>query len=371
MFKFEVTQMDTKTAARLGRITTPHGVVDTPVFMPVGTRASVRGMTPEELVEIGAEIILSNAYHLYLRPGHELVAEAGGLHKFMHWDRPVLTDSGGYQIFSLSPIMRLSPDGVEFRALIDGSKHFLTPELVVKVQEDLGADIIMPLDHCAPYPSDRRFVAEAVATTTAWARRSRAAHRREDQALFGIVQGGVYSDLRLRSLEELLALDFPGYAFGGLSVGEPAEEALEVLAAVTPSVPADKPRYLMGVGSVADIVAAVAQGIDMFDSVFPTRVARNGTAFTSNGRVNIRNRQYERDMGPIDENCACYCCSNYSRSYIRHLYMAGELLPLRLLTWHNLFFTISTVREVRKAIAGGDYKGWLGRFLAGAGNNNK
>jgi len=326
-------------------------------------------MTPEELVEIGSEIILSNAYHLYLRPGHELVAEAGGLHKFMHWDRPILTDSGGYQIFSLSQTMRLSQEGVEFRALIDGSKHFLTPELVVKVQEDLGADIIMPLDHCAPYPSDHSFVAEAVATTSAWARRCRDAHRREDQALFGIVQGGVYEDLRRRSLEELLELDFPGYAFGGLSVGEPAEEALAVLSAVTPFVPADKPRYLMGVGSVIDIVAAIGQGIDMFDSVFPTRVARNGTAFTSAGRVNIRNKQYERDMRPIDERCSCYCCSNYSRSYIRHLYMAGEILPLRLLSWHNLFYTISVVKQARQAIAAGDYRSWLDRFIAEAGNN--
>lgn len=364
MFKFEVTKSDAKTAARLGRITTPHGVIDTPVFMPVGTRAAVRAMTPEELVELGAEIVLANAYHLYLRPGHELVAAAGGLHKFMHWDRPILTDSGGFQIFSLSSIMRITPDGVEFRALIDGSKHFFTPELAIKVQEDLGADIIMPLDQCTPYPSDRQFVAEAVTLTSAWAKRCRAAHKRENQALFGIIQGGVYPDLRLRSLEELLALDFPGYAFGGLSVGEPAEEALSVLEAVAPHVPPEKPRYLMGVGSVVDIVSAIAHGVDMFDSVFPTRVARNGTAFTSAGRVNIRNRQYERDMGPIDSQCSCYCCANYSRSYIRHLYMAGEILPLRLLSWHNLYFTIRAVKAARQAIEDGDYRAWLDRFIA-------
>jgi len=369
MFKFEVTKSDAKTAARLGRITTAHGVIDTPVFMPVGTRASVRAMTPEELVELGAEIVLANAYHLYLRPGHELVAEAGGLHKFMHWNRPILTDSGGFQIFSLSPIMRITPDGVEFRALIDGSKHFLTPELAIKVQEDLGADIIMPLDQCTPYPSDHRFVAEAVATTSAWAGRCRTAHKREDQALFGIIQGGVYPDLRRRSLDELLALDFPGYAFGGLSVGEPSEEAHNILAETAPLVPAEKPRYLMGVGSVVDIVAAIGQGIDMFDSVFPTRVARNGTALTSSGRVNIRNRRYERDMGPLDVQCSCYCCANYSRSYIRHLYMAGEILPLRLLSWHNLAFTIGAVGAARQAIERGDYRQWADRFCADAENN--
>ncbi|MDP1807920.1 MAG: tRNA guanosine(34) transglycosylase Tgt [Actinomycetota bacterium] len=364
MFKFEVIKTDPNTAARLGRITTPHGVIDTPVFMPVGTRASVRAMTPEELVDLGAEIVLANAYHLYLRPGHKLVSVAGGLHKFMHWDRPILTDSGGYQIFSLSPIMRITPDGVEFRALIDGSKHFFTPELAIKVQEDLGADIIMSLDQCTPYPSDHQFVARAVALTSAWAKRCRAAHKREDQALFGIIQGGVYPDLRLRSLEDLLALDFPGYAFGGLSVGESAEEALSILAAVTPNIPPEKPRYLMGVGSVVDIICAIEQGVDMFDSVFPTRVARNGTALTSSGRVNIRNRRYERDMGPIDSRCSCYCCANYSRSYIRHLYMAGEILPLRLLSWHNLSFTIQAVGSARQAIERGDYRDWLDRFIA-------
>lgn len=364
MFKYEVVKSDPTTAARLGRITTPHGVIDTPVFMPVGTRASVRAMTPEELIELGAEIILANAYHLYLRPGHELVAEAGGLHNFMHWDRPLLTDSGGYQILSLSRTMRVVPDGVEFQALIDGSKHFFTPELAIKVQQDLGADIIMPLDHCAPYPSDRRFVRQALDTTTAWAARSKAAHHRDDQALFGIIQGGMYPDLRRKSLEELLDIDFPGYALGGLSVGEPAEETQSVLEAVVPHIPKEKPRYLMGVGSVIDIVSAIGQGVDMFDSVFPTRVARNGTAFTSEGRVNIRNKRFERDMNAIDPGCSCYCCANYSRSYIRHLYMAGEILPLRLLSWHNLAYTISAVREARKAIGRGDYRAWFDKFVA-------
>lgn len=367
MFKFEITQKDSDTNARLGRITTPHGVVETPVFMPVGTKASVRAMTPEELVELGAEIILANAYHLYLRPGHDLVAEAGGLHKFMHWDRPILTDSGGYQIFSLSPTMKITPDGVEFRALIDGSKHFLTPELAVRIQEALGADIIMPLDQCTAYPSDHRDVAGAVELTSAWARRCLAAKKRDDQALFGIIQGGVYEDLRRRSAEELLELDLPGYAFGGLSVGEPAEEMAGVIAATVPLLPPDKPRYVMGVGSVADIVTAIGRGIDMFDSAFPTRVARNGTAFTAQGRLNIRNRKYERDMDPIDPTCSCYCCANYSRSYIRHLYMVGEILPLRLLTWHNLAFTIETVKEARQAISRGEYKRWMDDVLGAPG----
>jgi queuine tRNA-ribosyltransferase len=363
-FKFEITKVDGGTDARLGRIETAHGSIETPVFMPVGTRASVRGMTPEELVEVGSEIILANAYHLYLRPGHDLVAEAGGLHRFMHWDRPILTDSGGYQIFSLSSTARMSADGVEFRSVIDGSKHFFTPELAIQVQQALGADIIMPLDHCPPYTKDRKLVTEAVDRTTDWARRCKAAHNRDDQALFGIIQGGVFPDLRRRSLEELTALDFPGYALGGLSVGEPTEESLAVLAGVTPALPPAKPRYLMGVGSVAEIWQAIALGVDMFDSVFPTRVARNGTALTSAGKLNIKNRQYERDFGPIDADCRCYCCRHYSRSYIRHLYQAGEILPLRLLTWHNLTFTIAAVREARRAIAAGEYKSRLDRLLA-------
>jgi queuine tRNA-ribosyltransferase len=367
-FKFEVTKLDGGSDARLGRIQTPHGSIETPVFMPVGTRASVRGMTPEELVDVGSQIVLANAYHLYLRPGHELIAEAGGLHRFMHWDRPILTDSGGYQIFSLSSTARILADGVEFRAVIDGSKHFFTPELAIQVQEALGADIIMPLDHCPPYTKDRKLVTEAVSRTTDWARRSKSAQARADQALFGIVQGGVFPDLRRRSLEELVALDFPGYALGGLSVGEPTEESLAVLAGVAPALPPGKPRYLMGVGSVAEIWQAIALGVDMFDSVFPTRVARNGTALTSTGKLNIKNQRYERDFGPIDPNCGCYCCRHYTRGYIRHLYQAGELLPLRLLTWHNLTFTIEAVAQARRSIEAGDYKTRLDKFLADTEN---
>ena len=370
MFKFSLLKNDSETSARLGQISTAHGLIDTPVFMPVGTRATVRTMTPEELKEVRAEIILSNAYHLYLRPGAEIVEKAGGLHKFMHWDRPILTDSGGFQIFSLSSIMRVEADGVEFRSPLDGSKHFFTPELAIDVQEKLGADIIMPLDHCVSYPSDRETVAKAVDLTTAWARRCQEAHTRDDQALFGIVQGGVYPELRKKSAEELSALDFPGYALGGLSVGEPIDLANDMISHTTQSLPVEKPRYLMGVGSVAEIGVAISHGIDMFDSVFPTRVARNGTAFTSAGRVNIRNKKYEDDFQPIDANCNCYCCANYSRSYIRHLYMAGEILPLRLLTQHNLTFTINAVLSARDAISHGTFQSWLDNILALEGNKS-
>ncbi len=368
-FKFELLKTDRKTQARLGRMTTAHGVVDTPVFMPVGTRASVRTMTPEELVDLGVEIILANAYHLYLRPGHNLIEEAGGLHKFMHWDAPILTDSGGFQIFSLSSIMRINPDGVEFRAPHDGSKHFFTPELAIDVQEKLGADIIMPLDHCVAYPSDRQVVADAVDLTTAWARRCLAAHTKKSQALFGIVQGGIHADLRKRSAEALTDLDFSGYALGGLSVGEPARDAIEVISGTIALLPASKPRYLMGVGSVVEIAIAIGQGVDMFDSVFPTRVARNGTAFTTGGRVNIRNQKYEKDQQPIDGDCSCYCCANYSRGYIRHLYMVGEILALRLMTCHNLAFTINVIREARQAVSEDRFQGWLDNILAREGNN--
>jgi queuine tRNA-ribosyltransferase len=362
-FKFKLEKTDTQTRARRGRVITTHGDFETPVFMPVGTRGSVRAMTPEELSEIGAEIVLANAYHLYLRPGHDLVAEAGDLHAFMHWDRPILTDSGGYQVFSLGGGTRLFPDGVEFRSPVDGAKHFFTPELAVRVQEALGADIIMPLDHCPPYTDDKNLVSEAVKTTTAWAKRSRAAKNRSDQALFGIIQGGVFTDLRRQSAEEVTALDFPGYAVGGLSVGEPLDQGIEILSETTPLLPADRPRYLMGVGSVAEILKGISVGIDMFDSVFPTRVARNGLALTSIGRLNIRNNRFSRDLTPLDPNCSCYTCRYYSRAYIRHLYMCGEILPLRLLTWHNLAFTVDAVRQAREAIDNGCYPVWVDKFL--------
>lgn len=362
-FHFQLLKTDEGSGARRGRVETTHGSFETPVFMPVGTRGSVRAMTPEELSDLGAEIILANAYHLYLRPGHRFVEEAGGLHRFMHWDHPLLTDSGGYQVFSLGDRMRLLPGGVEFRSPIDGEKHFYTPELAIRVQEAIGSDILMPLDHCPPFTDDKKLVAQAVETTTAWAKRSLVARTREDQALFGIIQGGVFPDLRQRSAEEITALDFPGYAIGGLSVGEPLDEGLAVLAETMPLLPAERPRYLMGVGSVVEIVKAIAAGVDMFDSVFPTRVARNGLALTSIGRLNIKNSRYARDLEPLDPACSCYACAHYSRAYIRHLYMSGEILPLRLLTWHNLAFTLGTVRLARQAIEDGCFRNWLDSFL--------
>jgi queuine tRNA-ribosyltransferase len=320
-------------------------------------------MTPEEVQEVGGEIVLANAYHLYLRPGQHLIEAAGGLHQFMNWDGPILTDSGGYQVFSLGDRMRFFPDGVEFRSPVDGSKHFYTPELALRVQEALGSDIIMPLDHCPPYTDDRGLVGRAVETSTEWLRRTVAVKHREDQALFGIVQGGVFPDLRLASAAQITALDLPGYAIGGLSVGEPLDLGLEVLAATTPALPRDRPRYLMGVGSVVEIVKAVALGVDMFDSVFPTRVARNGLALTSAGRLNIRNSRFKDDLEPLDPDCGCYACRSYSRAYIRHLYKCDELLPLRLLTWHNLAFTITCVQQARHAIDEKRYGPWLDSFL--------
>jgi len=359
---FEITATDERTAARRGRVTTSHGTFETPVFMPVGTRASIRGMTSEEVREVGAEIVLANAYHLYLRPGHRLVEKAGGLHEFMNWHGPILTDSGGFQVFSLGDATRLFSDGVEFRSPIDGTKHFYTPELALRVQEALGSDIAMPLDHCPPYTDDRELVARAVETTTAWLKRTVDAKERENQALFGIVQGGVFADLRRESAARITAIDLPGYAVGGLSVGEPLDVGLDSLAQTIPLLPADRPRYLMGVGSVLEIVKAVALGVDMFDSVFPTRVARNGLALTSAGRLNIRNSRFSEDLEPLDPICECYACRRYSRAYIRHLYMCGEILPLRLLTWHNLAFTINRVAEARRAIEEGRYGGWLDTF---------
>lgn len=350
--RFEVLNEDG--AARLGRLYTPHGVVDTPVFMPVGTQGTVKAMTPEELRVLGAQMILGNTYHLYLRPGVEIIREAGGLHQFMHWDGPILTDSGGYQVFSLAPLRRLTAEGVIFRSHLDGSEHLFTPEKVVAIQEALGSDIAMVLDECPPYPASWEEVAAAVARTTAWAGRSLAAQTTK-QALFGIVQGGVYRDLREQSARELVALDFPGYAIGGLSVGEPKELMYQVLDWTVPLLPPEKPRYLMGVGHPDDIIEAVARGVDMFDCVLPTRLGRHGGALTSFGRLNIRNACYARDFGPLLPGCDCYTCQNYSRAYIHHLVRAGEILGLRLLTTHNLHFLLKLTREIRVAIGRGEF----------------
>lgn len=349
---YELIKKDTKTGARRGIIHTPHGDIDTPVFMPVGTQATVKAMTPEELKDmVNAKIILSNTYHLYLRPGDDLIAEAGGLHKFMNWDRPILTDCGGFQVFSLSKLRDISEEGVLFRSHLDGSKHFLSPEKSISIQNNLGSDIMMAFDECCPYPSTYEYTKASMERTTRWAKRSKEAHRRpEEQGLFGIVQGGMYKDLREESAKQLVELDFPGYAVGGLSVGEPAELMYDILAYTTPFLPEDKPRYLMGVGTPDYLIEAVMRGIDMCDCVLPTRIARNGTALTSKGKVVVRNATYEKDWTPLDSNCDCYTCTHYTRAYIRHLIKAGEILGARLLTIHNLRFLVRLMENVRKAI---------------------
>lgn len=427
-FKFELIKECPVTRARVGLIHTPHGVIETPTFMPVGTQGTVKTMTPEELQEAGSQVILGNTYHLYLRPGHLLVEEAGGLHPFMHWDRPILTDSGGFQVFSLGKLRKLTPDGVLFRSHIDGSEHFLGPEKVIEIQHALGADIIMALDECPPYPCDYGYLEKSLELTTRWALRCREAHRGWEragegeeeetpgqtraavpvnpgtpttggegegspgharvqgqpvcqgqgqggsrgrsagdtlgrcrgqgegrrqprgQALFGIIQGGVYPDLRRRSLEALLELDFPGYALGGLSVGEPKDLMYQVLEEIAPRMPRQKPRYLMGVGSADCLLEGIKRGIDMFDSVLPTRIARNATVMTGGGNLTVRNARYARDFSPLEENCRCYACQNYSRAYIRHLIKAREVLGIRLTTYHNIYFLNNLMSRARQAI---------------------
>lgn len=355
------------TGARAGILHTPHGDIKTPVFMPVGTQATVKTMTPEELLDLGAAIILCNTYHLYLRPGHELVKRAGGLHRFMNWPGTILTDSGGFQVFSLGPLRKISEEGVEFRSHIDGSRHFLSPEKAVEIQEALGADIIMAFDECAPYPADRSYIEESMSRTTRWAKRCLQAKTRKDQALFGIVQGGMYPDLRRESARQITELDFPGYAVGGLSVGEPAELMYEILEETVPLLPANKPRYLMGVGSTDYLIEGVARGIDMFDCVLPTRIARNGTVITRNGYLNVRNRPCADDFRPIDENCGCYTCRNYSRAYIRHLIKANEILGLRLTTIHNLYTLISFMQEIRESILNDTFPRLYSEFRSQSG----
>ncbi|MBX6394122.1 MAG: tRNA guanosine(34) transglycosylase Tgt [Alicyclobacillaceae bacterium] len=349
--RFQLIKTCSSSHARRGRLYTPHGTVETPVFMPVGTQATVKTMNPHELMEIGVEILLSNTYHLFLRPGHELVREAGGLHRFMQWPRSILTDSGGFQVFSLSPLRKIEEEGVTFRSHISGETFFLSPEKATEVQNALGADIIMAFDECPPYPADREYVLQSLERTLRWARRCQRAHRRpEDQALFGIVQGGMEFDLRRRAVEALVELDFPGYAIGGLSVGEPKELMYEVLEYTAPLLPADKPRYLMGVGAPEDLVEGVWRGVDMFDCVLPTRIARNGTVWTRRGKVVVRNGSYARDFRPLDPECSCYTCRHFTRAYIRHLLKAGEILGLRLTTYHNVYFLVRLMNEIRQAI---------------------
>lgn len=350
-FKFELLKEAKDSKARLGQFNTPHGIVETPIFMPVGTRATVKTMTPEEVKSLGAQIVLSNTYHLYLKPGHELIKEAGGLHKFMNWDYPILTDSGGFQVFSLGNLRNIKEDGVEFRSHIDGSKHFISPEKSIEIQNALGADIIMCFDECTPYPSSYEYSKESMERTSRWAQRCKDFHKNwESQALFGIVQGGMYKDLRENSAKDLVAMDFPGYAIGGLSVGEPKELMCDLLDFTTPLLPRDKPRYNMGVGTPDYLFESVIRGIDMADCVFPTRIARNGTVLTSKGRLVVRNAKYSKDFRPLDLECDCYTCRNYSRAYMRHLFNVNEILGARLATIHNLYFLLRLMENIREAI---------------------
>ena len=360
---YELIKEDPRTRARRGRLHTPHGTIETPVFMPVGTAGTVKAMLPEEVKSLGAEIILSNTYHLYLRPGHDIVREAGGLHKFMNWDRPILTDSGGFQVFSLGAMRKISEEGVKFRSHIDGSSHMLTPEKSIEVQNALGSDIMMAFDECAPYPADYSYVKNSLERTTRWLRRCKEAHKdTERQSLFGIMQGGMYKDLRYQSAMEIVELDLPGYAIGGLSVGEPRELMYEVLDYATDYLPKDKPRYVMGVGTPDHLFEGVERGVDMFDCVLPTRLARNGSAMTSHGKVNIKNARFERDFTPLDHECDCYVCRNYSRAYLRHLFKANEILSSMLLSYHNLHFLVHTMKNIREAIEQDRFKEYKREF---------
>ncbi len=361
MVTYELLHVDKSTGARRGVIHTPHGDIQTPIFMPVGTQATVKAMLPESLKENGAQIILGNTYHLYFRPGSKLVKEAGGLHKFMNWDRPILTDSGGFQVFSLADLRNIKEEGVDFKSELDGSKHFFSPEKVMEIEEDLGADIIMCFDECCPYPSDYDYTKRSMERTTRWAKRCKDSHK-TDQALFGIIQGGFYKDLRTESAKQLIDLDFPGYAIGGISVGEPKDKFLEMLYHTTPLMPENKPRYLMGVGTPDYLLEASMAGIDMCDCVLPTRLARNGTALTSHGKVVIRNATYERDWGKLDDECDCYTCKNYTRAYLRHLVKCKEIEAAMLLSIHNIHFLTNLMARVRIEIENDNLKNFVQEF---------
>jgi len=363
--RFEL--LATDGAARAGRLTTAHGVVETPIFMPVGTHAAVKALGPDDLRAAGAQIVLANTYHLFLRPGHDLVRELGGLHRFMGWDRPILTDSGGFQVFSLSKLRKITEAGVEFRSPVDGSTHFLSPEIAVEVQQALGADIIHALDECMAFPVTRLDAERSLELTLRWAVRSKAAHTgpaAASQALFGIVQGGADAELRARAARATVELGFDGYAIGGMAVGEPKPAMYDLTELVASLVPAKQLRYLMGVGKPEDLVESVARGVDMFDCVLPTRNARNGQAFTTDGPVTLKQARYARDGAPLDAECECYACGGFSRAYLRHLFMAGELLSHRLLTLHNLTFFLRLAREMRAAIVGGVFGPFRARFFA-------
>lgn len=350
--------------ARAGRLVTAHGVLETPVFMPVGTQGTVKSVCPRDLKEISAQIILGNTYHLYLRPGDELVARRGGLHSFNGWDRPILTDSGGFQVFSLAGLRTITQDGVEFASHLDGSRHFFSPEKVIAIQNNLGSDIMMVLDECVPHGADHAYTNKSLSLTTHWAQRCRLAYPpgTGNQLLFGIVQGGFFQDLRQQSLEELCTIPFDGYAIGGLSVGESKNEMLDILRFTAPLLPQEKPRYLMGVGTPLDILAGIAAGVDMFDCVLPTRNARNGTIFTSLGKINIKRSEYKEDDSALDPNCDCYTCRTFSKAYLRHLYMAKELLSYRLNTIHNLAFFVQLANQARTAILENQFNAFQARY---------
>jgi queuine tRNA-ribosyltransferase len=347
--------------ARLGQVHTRRGIINTPAFIPVGTNATVKAMDQDELRELGAEIVLSNTYHLYLRPGHETIKAVGGLHKFMNWHGPILTDSGGFQVFSLSPLRKINGDGVTFKSHLDGSMHFITPEIAMEVQDALDSDIAMVFDDCTPYPATREYTTNSLRLTTEWAKRCKEWVKKSQessvrQALFGIVQGGTYKDLRKQSVQELIEIGFDGHAIGGLSVGEPKELMYEIINYIAPLLPQDKPRYLMGVGDLIDVLEAVSSGIDMFDCVMPTRNARNGTLFTSKGRVSIKREEFKSSPEPLDPECECYTCKNYSKAYLRHLFMSREILSMRLNTLHNLYFYLNFFKKMREAISKGEFE---------------
>lgn len=361
-FSYRTVHVCKQSGARIGELTTPHGVIHTPVFMPVGTQATVKTLTPEELEQVGAEIILSNTYHLYMRPGHELVGRAGGLHKFMAWDRPILTDSGGFQVFSLAGIRKITPDGVNFSSHIDGSKHFITPERAIDIQNALGADIIMAFDVCGEIGDDHDNAERTMKITLEWLDRCKAHHRRDEQMLFPIVQGNIFDDLRLESIRNTAPYAECGLAIGGLSVGEPKEVMYHILDLLRPEYPENMPRYLMGVGSPDCLVEGVLRGIDMFDCVLPTRIARNGTAFTSKGKVVVRNGKYRDDFSPLDDKCDCYCCTHYTKAYLRHLVNVEEILGARMLSLHNLRYLLSLMARIRAAIAEDRYLDFVNEF---------
>lgn len=360
---FKLIHQDKNSKARLGKLTTAHGEIDTPCFMPVGTQGTVKTLSPFELEESGAEIILSNAYHLFLRPGMGVIKKAGGLHNFISWQKPILTDSGGYQIFSLAYLRKVSDEGVEFQSHLDGMKHFLTPENVLGIQEELGSDIVMVLDECAHYPSAKDHARVAMERTVDWAKRSKAVFGEHRQLLFGIVQGATYEDLRKDCVTQLNEIGFDGYAIGGVSVGEPQNLMYNIAGFTAGLLPKDAPRYLMGVGLPEDIIEGVELGVDMFDCVIPSRYGRNGTAFTSEGKMTIRNAPFIEDFRPLDKNCGCYTCGNFSRAYLRHLFNADEILGLRLVSLHNIHFYLELMRRIREAIGKGRFKEFKKEFL--------